>query len=224
MTAYEWLQAQDWDVRYREQEERLKKGVLRRFGKRALDIVASFLGLLVLIIPFLIVVIVIKRDSPGPAFFRQERVGRHGEIFRILKFRTMHPGSDVPGQEITVRDDPRITSSGDFLRRYKIDELPQLVNVLVGEMSLVGVRPEVPAYASIYPEAYRVLLTERPGITDMASLTYRNESDLLSSSSDPHRTFVDEIMPEKLKLSLTYQEEATLWSDLKLILKTVFGR
>lgn len=222
-SSLQWIAGQDWAERYQEQLRRRKKRVAGRFFKRTLDIVASGFGILLLALPFLIIAAAIKRDSDGPVFFRQVRVGRDLKPFKIMKFRTMGPDSDRAGRQITVGADPRITKSGAFLRDHKIDELPQLFNVFLGQMSLVGSRPEVPAYVDAYKEPYRVLLTDRPGITDLASLTYRDESRLLGESSNPHETYLQEVLPAKLKISLTYQEEATFFSDIRLIFRTVFG-
>lgn len=221
--SLQWIEAQDWAERYREQLRRRKRRLAGRFFKRALDVIASGIGILLLALPFLIIAASIKRDANGPVFFRQVRVGRDLKLFKIMKFRTMRLDSDRAGRQITVGADPRITKSGAFLRKHKIDELPQLFNVFLGEMSLVGSRPEVPAYVDAYKEPYRVLLADRPGITDLASLTYRDESRLLGESDNPHETYLQEVLPAKLKISLTYQEEATFFSDLRLIFRTVLG-
>jgi lipopolysaccharide/colanic/teichoic acid biosynthesis glycosyltransferase len=195
--------------------------------KRFLDLVFSLAGLL-LLSPLLVVLAVwIRIDSPGPVFFRQVRVGRHGRPFRIFKIRTMSADAEARGRKITVGADPRITRAGRFLRRFKLDELPQLFNVVRGEMSLVGPRPEVPRYVEYYPEEVRrQVLSVRPGITDFASILYRYESRLLAGSTDPEAMYVNVILPEKWKHYVRYVSERSTWLDLKIILLTlreVFG-
>lgn len=184
--------------------------------KRLFDIAASAIGLLLLAPVLLGIAIWIKRDSPGPVFFRQERIGRHGQPFRIYKFRSMR--QDNAGLQITVGEDARITRSGRFIRAYKLDELPQLINVLLGDMSLVGPRPEVPRYVALYPAEVRAeVLSVRPGITDLASVQYRSESMLLAQSSNPEQTYVDTILPAKLALCRQYVRERSFWLDLRII-------
>ncbi|MDI9469983.1 MAG: sugar transferase [Bacillota bacterium] len=195
-------------------------------AKRSMDIAASALALLLLAPLFLALALLIRRDSPGPVLFRQERVGRDLRTFAILKFRTMYHKTGPNTKELTVGADSRITPSGHWLRRSKLDELPQLWNVLVGDMSLVGSRPEVPRYVACYPEAYRVLLLARPGITDRASLVLRDESALLGGiGPDPaagERYYRDELLPAKIWLSLEDRtEHASFAHDLRLILETV---
>ncbi|MFH7042826.1 sugar transferase [Paucibacter sp. JuS9] len=189
-------------------------------AKRAFDICCAALGL-ALLAPLLVVLAVwVKLDSPGPVFFRQERVGRHGQPFLIHKFRTMR--ADNAGAQITVGADPRITRSGELLRRYKLDELPQLWDVLRGAMSLVGPRPEVPKYVAMYPEEMRrLVLSVRPGITDPASLRYRNESERLAAAADPEREYIEVVMPAKLALAADYVRQASLGGDLRLIFSTL---
>jgi len=188
--------------------------------KRAFDIVCSGLGLLLLAPLLLVLALWIKLDSNGPVLFRQERVGRFGERFMIHKFRTMR--MDNAGPQITVGVDPRITGAGRLLRRTKLDELPQLWDVLRGEMSLVGPRPEVPRYVALYPEAQRaVVLSVRPGITDLASLQYRDEGEQLARAADPERAYVEQVLPAKLALSARYVQEASFAGDLRLILATL---
>jgi lipopolysaccharide/colanic/teichoic acid biosynthesis glycosyltransferase len=190
-------------------------------AKRVFDFVCSALGLLLLAPLLLLVAAWIRLDSPGPVFFRQERVGRFGVPFRIHKFRTMSHGAPA-GRQITVGADARITRAGAFLRRYKLDELPQLIDVLEGDMSLVGPRPEVPRYVAMYPPDLRdKVLSVRPGITDPASLQFRDESGLLARAADPEREYVEVVMPAKLKLAAQYVERATLATDLQLIGRTV---
>ena len=190
-----------------------------RAAKRLLDILLSAVGLVVLAPLFAAIALWIRLDSPGPVFFRQERVGRAGILFRIHKFRTMRRGAfadRVP--DITVGADPRITRAGVFLRRHKLDELPQFIDVLRGDMSLVGPRPEVPRYVAEYPAEARVkILSVRPGITDLASLQFRNESELLARAADPEREYRDVVMPAKLRLAVEYVDQASLAGDLRLI-------
>ncbi|MFM2325738.1 sugar transferase [Brachymonas denitrificans] len=184
--------------------------------KRLFDIAASCIGLLLLAPVLLGIAVWIKRDSPGPVFFRQQRIGRHGEPFRIYKFRSMR--QDNAGLQITVGADDRITRSGHFIRAYKLDELPQLINVLLGDMSIVGPRPEVPRYVALYPADVRAeVLSVRPGITDLASVQYRSESTLLAQSSNPEQTYVDTILPAKLALCRQYVRERSFWLDLRII-------
>ena len=184
--------------------------------KRLFDIAASAIGLLLLAPVLLGIAIWIKRDSPGPVFFQQERIGRHGQPFRIYKFRSMRQNN--AGLQITVGEDARITRSGRFIRAYKLDELPQLINVLLGDMSIVGPRPEVPRYVALYPAEVRAeVLSVRPGITDLASVQYRSESTLLAQSSNPEQTYVDTILPAKLALCRQYVRERSFWLDLRII-------
>jgi lipopolysaccharide/colanic/teichoic acid biosynthesis glycosyltransferase len=190
-------------------------------AKRAFDLLAAGLGLLVLSPVLLAVAIAIRLDDGGPVFFRQERVGRRGRPFRILKFRTMRTDAERRGGPLTVAKDPRITRMGAFLRRTKIDELPQLVNVVLGEMSLVGPRPEVPRYVASYDARQRAVLEVRPGITDPASIAFRNENDLLAGSADPEGVYLREIMPAKLEMNLTYLERRSLAADIGIILQTL---
>ncbi len=188
--------------------------------KRLFDILASGLGLLCLSPLFAILAIWIKADSRGPVFYRQVRVGRGNRDFRIFKFRSMRPDSDK-GRLITVGGhDPRVTRSGYYIRKYKLDELPQLINVFIGDMSLVGPRPEVRRYVDMYsPEQMRVLEV-RPGITSLASIRYRNENEILAASDDPDRTYVEKVMPDKLAIDLEYVADASLINDIRLIFST----
>ena len=194
--------------------------------KRALDLLAAAAGLIVLAPFFLLVALAIKLDSPGPVFFRQERVGLRGQLFRIFKFRTMTVAPPTGGIEVTVAGDVRITRVGAFLRRTKLDELAQLLDVLRGTMSLVGPRPEVPRYVAHYPPEWRErLLSVRPGITDFASVRYRDENELLAQASDPEREYIDVVLPTKLRYALHYVDNPTIGSDLRVLgltLRTVF--
>jgi lipopolysaccharide/colanic/teichoic acid biosynthesis glycosyltransferase len=192
-------------------------------AKRIFDLFCSLLGVLFLAPLFLLISFWIKLDSPGPVFFRQERVGRFGNSFRIFKFRTMCLDAENKGRQITVGEDPRITKSGRFLRKTKLDELPQLLNVITGEMSLVGPRPEVPRYVALYPAKVRELvLSVPPGITDYASIEYKDENTILGRSTDPDKAYIEEVMPVKLGYCLRYVAERSLWIDFKLIIVTLF--
>ncbi len=194
--------------------------------KRLVDVVASAAGLLLLAPLFALIALAIKLESPGPVFFRQERVGRHGRPFRIFKFRTMTVAPPTGGVPLTVAGDRRITRVGAILRRTKLDELAQLIDVLRGTMSLVGPRPEVPRYVAHYPPEWRErLLSVRPGITDFASVRYRDENDLLAQADDPEREYVEVILPTKLRYALHYVDRPSLANDLRVIgltLRTVF--
>ena len=190
--------------------------------KRVFDLFFSFFGVLLLAPLFLLISIWIKLDSAGPVFFRQERVGGFGKPFRIFKFRTMCLDAEAKGRQITVGKDSRITKSGKFLRQYKLDELPQLMNVVLGEMSLVGPRPEVPRYVALYPANVRELvLSVPPGITDYASIEYKDENAILGRTADPERAYIEEIMPVKLRYYQRYVAERSLWVDFKLIIATI---
>lgn len=194
-------------------------------SKRAFDLFFALTGLIVLAPLFAAIAIWIKCDTPGPVFFRQVRVGQHGKHFRIHKFRTMAVESTrADRSELTVGADRRITRSGRFLRRHKLDELAQLIDVALGEMSLVGPRPEVPKYVACYPEGVRdLVLSVKPGITDLASLHFKNESEILGRSPTPERTYVEEILPEKLEYYARYATKNSLVEDLRIILMTLKG-
>lgn len=201
-------------------EKILERKKFQLVVKRLFDIIASGLGLVVLAIPMLIISIVIKLDSEGEVLFKQERVGLNGVPFKIFKFRTMVADAPSKGREITVGADSRITKVGNILRKAKLDELPQLINVFKGDMSLVGPRPEVPGYVAMYTPEQRSVLKVRPGITDLASIEYRDESKVLAEASDPEKTYIDEIMPHKLKLNMEYIENLGLFYDIGLIFRT----
>ena len=193
-------------------------------SKRLFDWVLSSLGLLLLGPALLLIALAVKLYSAGPVFFRQERVGRFGAPFRIHKFRTMR--HDPPGQglQITVGHDARITRVGGVLRQTKLDELPQLLDVWLGDMSLVGPRPEVPRYVAHYPAALRdKVLSVRPGITDIASIEYRDESSVLARAVDPERAYIHEILPHKLALAERYVDQASVWMDIRLIARTILA-
>lgn len=189
--------------------------------KRLFDIFSSLLGLIILS-PFLLIIsLLVLFSSPGGIFYRQTRVGKNDKNFRLWKFRTMKPDSDKKGLLTVGGRDPRVTGIGYFLRKYKLDELPQLINVLVGEMSVVGPRPEVRKYVDMYTPEQMHVLDVQPGITDYASIEYSNENELLAKSSDPEKTYIEEIMPAKLKLNMKYIEEKSLATDLKIIFRTI---
>ncbi len=188
--------------------------------KRLFDIVASGCGLIVLSPVFMILAIWIKLDSPGPVFYRQVRVGRGNKDFRIFKFRSMRVGSDK-GSLVTIGGhDPRITRSGYFIRKFKLDEFPQLINVFVGDMSLVGPRPEVRHYVDYWTPEQMHVLDVRPGITDPASIKFRNENELMEAASDPEKYYIEFIMQEKIKLYLEYVLNHSFFGDIGLIFKT----
>lgn len=188
--------------------------------KRIFDVVMSGLGLLVLSPLFVLVSLWIKLDSPGPVFYRQIRVGRNNRDFRLFKFRSMRVGSDRKGLITVGGHDPRVTRSGYFIRKYKLDELPQLINVLIGDMSLVGPRPEVRKYVDMYTPEQLHVLDVRPGITSLASIRYRNENELLDRVEDPDRCYVEEVMPDKLRIDLEYVADRSFVYDIKLIFRT----
>lgn len=190
-------------------------------SKRLFDLVAAALGLVVLTPLLLAIAAWVKLDSPGPVFYRQQRVGRGGALFNIYKFRTMFERA-ADARELTVGRDPRITGAGHFLRHYKLDELPQLLNVVQGTMSLVGPRPEVPRYVACYPDEVRgVVLSVAPGITDWASILYKEESAILGRAADPERAYIDTILPAKLDYYVRYVRERSFWLDLRIIWRTI---
>jgi lipopolysaccharide/colanic/teichoic acid biosynthesis glycosyltransferase len=190
--------------------------------KRLFDLLFSAAALLLVLPVLLVSAAWIKLDSTGPVFFRQERVGRTGRTFRIFKFRTMRVDAERHGPQITVGEDVRITRPGHWLRRYKLDELPQFINVLLGDMSVVGPRPEVPRYVALYSAAQRdTVLSVRPGITDIASLEYRDENALLANCDDPERVYVEQVLPAKLALCERYVRERTFLGDLRIVGRTL---
>ena len=189
---------------------------------RLVDIIFSMFGM-VMLFPLLIVVSVLVKKDHGPAFYSQKRVGKDGKSFRIIKFRSMVVNAEKLGAKITTGKDPRITTVGHFLRKTKIDELPQLINVFWGNMSIVGPRPEVPKYVAKWPiKDKKKILSVKPGITDYASLLYSNEQELLSNSEKPEKLYLKEIMPRKLELYLKYVEERSLWLNFRIIITTIF--
>ena len=191
--------------------------------KRAMDIAISGCALAVIWPVLLLIALAIKIDDPGPVFYRQVRVGKDGKEFRIFKFRTMVVDADKKGLAITVGRDNRITRMGRILRKTKLDELAQLINVFIGEMSFVGPRPEVPKYVNMYTPYQRQVLLVRPGITDYASIAYRNENDMLEGAQDPERMYIDVIMPDKIELNMKYLREISLAADIRLILSTILA-
>lgn len=190
--------------------------------KRLFDITFSFLGLLFTSPILFLTALLIKLDSAGPVFYRGTRVGKDGRLFRIYKFRSMVTNADKIGGPSTADDDPRLTRMGKIIRKYKLDELSQLINVLKGDMSFVGPRPEVPSEVETYTEEEKIVLTVRPGITDFASIKFHNEGEILKGSADPHQTYLEKIRPEKIRLQLEYVKSHSLGLDVKLIFQTVF--
>jgi lipopolysaccharide/colanic/teichoic acid biosynthesis glycosyltransferase len=192
--------------------------------KRLFDLAFASVALVLLLPVLLALSLWVKFDSPGPVFFRQVRVGRYGAPFRIFKFRTMRVGSDWAGPQITIGKDVRITRSGQVLRKYKLDELPQFFNVILGEMSVVGPRPEVPIYVATYaPDLRDRVLSLRPGVTDLASIEYSDESAVLAKSEDPERTYVEVILPSKLRYALDYIATQNIWLDIRIVWRTAFS-
>ncbi|MDF2448120.1 MAG: wcfS [Bacteroidota bacterium] len=189
--------------------------------KRLFDICVSLIGILVLLPLFLVISLAMVATCGFPVFYFQTRVGMHNKDFKLFKFRTMHANADKKGLLTVGGRDPRVTPIGYYLRKYKLDELPQLFNVILGDMSLVGPRPEVRKYVALYSKDQQVVLSVKPGITDYASLEYINENELLSHSSDPESTYINEIMPAKLALNKRYIDDQGLFTDLKVIFKTI---
>lgn len=190
-------------------------------AKRIFDFIISFFALLILIPFFLIISLIIILDSSGNIFYRQERVGKSGKLIKLFKFRTMHSGAHKKGLLTIGVKDPRITRAGYYLRKYKLDELPQLFNVLTGDMSLVGPRPEVKKYTDLYNMHQKQVLSVKPGITDYASIEFSNENDLLAIEPDPEDAYIKKIMPAKLDLNLKYIRERNFYTDIKIIFLTL---
>jgi lipopolysaccharide/colanic/teichoic acid biosynthesis glycosyltransferase len=190
-------------------------------AKRLFDFTGSLCGLIVLFPVFVVIGALIKLEDGGPVFFRQRRVGLNGAEFMIWKFRSMVVNAEQMGKQLTVGRDSRVTRLGAWLRRLKLDEFPQLINVLVGEMSLVGPRPEVPKYVALYSLEQREVLKLKPGMTDLASIKYRNESDLLARASDAEQVYIHEIMPEKIRINLDYAQRSSVIEDLRVIFLTL---
>lgn len=193
---------------------------MRFLAKRVFDFTLAVVMLCLTLPLFVVISVLIFIEDRGPVFFRQERVGLRGQPFKIWKFRSMIADAEKRGKQLTVGRDPRITRIGSWLRKTKLDELPQLINVLVGEMSFVGPRPEVPRYVAMYNDEQRQVLDLKPGITDNASILYRSESELLAKSDDPERTYIEEVMPEKIRINLAYAAHSSLLNDIGVILRT----
>ncbi len=191
--------------------------------KRLFDITASFFGILILSPLLIFIGLWVGLSSKGGVFYKQIRVGKNNKDFKLYKFRSMRVNSDKQGLLTVGSKDSRITKAGYFIRKYKIDELPQLINVLKGDMSFVGPRPEVRRYVDLYSEEQMKVLSVRPGITDPASIKYRNENDLLSSESNPEQYYIQHIMPDKLKINIDYINTRTFVKDIKIIFQTIFG-
>lgn len=191
--------------------------------KRIFDLFFSFLGILLLSPFYLIIAFLIKLDSNGDILYKQERIGLHGKPFDVLKFRTMIPNAFSKGALTVGSRDPRVTNVGYYLRKYKLDELPQLFNVFFGEMSFVGPRPEVRKYTDLYNQEQQKVLSVKPGITDYASIKYRNENDLLAASDNPEKLYIDEIMPHKLQLNLEYIKNNNIFKDVEIIFLTFYS-
>lgn len=189
--------------------------------KRSFDIFFSFFGLIILSPLFLLIFVLVKTDTKGPVIYKQTRVGKNGKDFAVLKFRSMKQDSESKGLLTVGGKDPRITKTGYFIRKYKLDELPQLINVLKGDMSFVGPRPEVRKYVLLYDEVQKKVLDVNPGITDVASIKYRNENEMLEGSDDPESFYIKEIMPVKLKMNLEYINDRSFFKDIKVILNTL---
>lgn len=190
-------------------------------SKRAFDLFFSVTGLLVLSPLLLLLAIAVKLTSQGPALYRQQRIGKSGRPFDIVKFRSMVVNAEKLGLGVTRDGDPRITAVGRILRKCKLDELPQLWNVLVGDMSFVGPRPEIPRYVAHYTDAQKAVLALKPGITDLATLEFRNEEELLRTAADTEKFYVEYCVPRKIKLNLAYADTANVWEDVKIILRTL---
>ncbi|MBE8232091.1 MAG: sugar transferase [Endozoicomonadaceae bacterium] len=194
------------------------------FLKRVFDLLFVVPGLILLSPVFLLIAFVIKLSSDGSILFKQVRVGQQGKLFYVLKFRTMVMNAEEKGAKVTIHGDPRITKAGHFLREYKLDELPQLINVLKGEMSLVGPRPEVPEYVSFYTDDIKkVILSVPPGITDRASIEFKDENKILAGSIDPIKDYQEKVLPIKLNYYTKYVQERSLWLDFRLIIATIYS-
>lgn len=190
-------------------------------SKRIFDFIISFISLLFFSPVLLLISIIIKISSTGSVFYRQTRVGRNNVDFKIFKFRTMHVNADKKGLLTIGGKDPRVTTIGFYLRKYKLDELPQLINVIKGEMSFVGPRPEVRQYVNLYSDSHKEVLNVKPGITDLASIEFRNENEILLEQKDPYQYYIDYIMPKKLEINLKYIAQSSLIKDLVIIIRTL---
>lgn len=199
----------------------LKRKSVMLFLKRLLDLLLSVIMLAVLLLPIALIAVIVKATSEGPVFFRQERVTKYGKYFKIFKFRTMVQNAEQLGTSVTTDHDSRITKPGRVLRKYRLDELPQIFNVLSGNMSIVGTRPEVPKYVERYQKEYYATLLMPAGITSPASIMYKDEETLLAQDGDTDKVYVEQILPEKMKYNLQYIKDFSVLSDLKLMVKTV---
>lgn len=194
---------------------------MHRFSKRIFDLLASSIGLSLLLPFFLILSVAIKLSMPGDIFFRQSRMGKNGVPFRLFKFRTMKSIQKAPEGRFNPGDRTRVTKLGSFLRKYKLDELPQLINVLIGDMSIVGPRPEIREWTEVYPSEWKIILSVKPGITDNASIAYRDEEEILSKADDPHEIYRNLILPRKLALYISYVQNNNLLKDIGIIFRTL---
>lgn len=192
------------------------------FFKRIFDLLSALIVIIVFSPLLILLSVWIAFDSKGGVFYKQERVGKNGKLFNLLKFRSMRPNADRAGQ-LTVGDDNRVTKVGRFIRKYKLDELPQLFNIVKGEMSVVGPRPEVPKYVDMYSEEQKKVLLALPGLTDFASIEYLDEQKILGAADNPQKIYIEEVMPAKLELNLKYIKERNFWLDIGLIFKTIFS-
>lgn len=199
----------------------LQKKTAARAAKRCFDILAALVLLLLLLLPMVVLAVIVKTTSKGHVFFLQERVTTYGRHFKIVKFRTMVENAEALGTQVTTDSDSRVTPIGRFLRKYRLDELPQLLNVLTGSMSFVGTRPEVPRYVEQYKNEYYATLLLPAGITSLASIKYKDEEKLLSSAEDADRVYVETVLPEKMRYNLEYIQKFGFFSDIKLMLQTV---
>lgn len=192
------------------------------FFKRIFDLLSALIVIIVFSPLLILLSVWIAFDSKGGVFYKQERVGKNGKLFNLLKFRSMRPNADRAGQ-LTVGDDNRVTKVGRFIRKYKLDELPQLFNIVKGEMSVVGPRPEVPKYVDMYSEEQKKVLLALPGLTDFAAIEYLDEQKILGAADNPEKIYIEEVMPAKLELNLKYIKERNFWLDIGLIFKTIFS-
>ncbi len=221
MKAFDRLPEQFQNDRVRPYYEQIKKKTGSRVAKRVFDVVCALLMLVFLIIPILVIAVIVKASSKGHVFFRQERVTTYGRHFKIFKFRTMVENAEALGTQVTTSGDSRVTGIGRFLRKYRLDELPQVFNVLGGSMSFVGTRPEVPRYVEQYDDEYYATLLLPAGITSLASIMYKDEEKLLESADDADRVYIEQVLPEKMKYNLEYVTSFGFFSDIKLMFKTV---
>ena len=221
MKAFDRLPEQFQNDRVRPYYEQIKKKTGSRVAKRVFDVVCALLMLVFLIIPILVIAVIVKATSKGHVFFRQERVTTYGRHFKIFKFRTMVENAEALGTQVTTSGDSRVTGIGRFLRKYRLDELPQVFNVLGGSMSFVGTRPEVPRYVEQYDDEYYATLLLPAGITSLASIMYKDEEKLLESADDADRVYIEQVLPEKMKYNLEYVTSFGFFSDIKLMFKTV---